>query len=98
MQEIQPGENGITVKYKGNTLELMPEITEMGQMLNAFSNKKDKLTAIWDTDSRCFRFRDTVYEDLAFDTYSQDQISYIMVREISLGTSLRNQVGKNIST
>ena len=81
MQEIQPGENGITVKYKDNTLELMPETTEMGQMLNAVSNKKDKLTAIWDTDSQCFRFRDTVYEDLAFDTYSQDQISYIMVSQ-----------------
>lgn len=81
MQEIQPGENGITVKYKGNTLELIPETTEMGQMLNAVSNEKDKLTAIWDTDSQCFRFKDTVYEDLAFDAYSQDQTSYIVMSQ-----------------
>lgn len=81
LEEIQPGKDGVTIKYKDNTLELKPEMTEMGQTLNAVSNGRDQLAAIWDTDSQCFRFRDSVYEKLDFDAYSQDGTDYIMIRQ-----------------
>ena len=81
LEELQPEKGGITVKYKDNTLKLRPEVTEMGQILNGISNKNEQLTAVWDTDSQCFRFRNTVYEDLEFDAYSQNQISYIVIRQ-----------------
>lgn len=80
LEEIQPGENSITVKYKKHTLELIPETTEMGQMLTAVSDKKEQLTAVWDADSKCFRFRESVYEDLDLDAYSQDGTAYIVIR------------------
>lgn len=81
MEAIQPGKNGVTVNYKNNTLELIPETTEMGQTLTGILNQKDNLLAVWDTDSQCFRFRDTVYEDLEFDAYAQDQIDYLIIRQ-----------------
>ena len=81
LEEIQPEEDGITIKYKKNILQLQPEITDMGQILNGLSNKTEHLTAVWDTDSQCFRFKNTVYEDLEFDAYIQDQISYIIIRQ-----------------
>lgn len=81
MEEIQPGENSVTLKYKKHTLELIPETTEMGQMLTAVSDKKDQMSAVWDADSQCFRLRDPVYEDLELDAYSQDGIAYIVIRQ-----------------
>lgn len=81
LEKIQPDENGITIRYKDNTLELIPEMTEMGQTLTAVSNGTDQLMAIWDTDSQCFRFKDSVYDDLEFDAYSQNGIDYIILRQ-----------------
>ena len=53
----------------------------MGQTLTGILNQKDNLLAVWDTESQCFRFKDTVYEELEFDAYVQDETDYIIIRK-----------------
>ncbi|MBU5480128.1 O-antigen ligase family protein [Blautia sp. MSJ-19] len=84
LQAMEPGDTGVTLQYKGHELELVPELTEWGQMLQGIEDGKTTLTANWDDTTESFRFQDTLYSELAFDTYTQGNVQYITVQYLDV--------------
>ena len=77
LESIDLGETGITLCYKGHSLDLIPQMTEWGQTLQGIEDGKTMLIANWDNATESFRFENTIYSELLFDTYEQAETQYI---------------------
>lgn len=84
LEAIETDESGVTLHYRGKAFKLIPETTEAGQILTAVEDGKKKMTASWDSESQCFRFKDTVYDNWKYDTYELDNVQYLFIQRKKL--------------
>lgn len=80
LKAIEMDEEGVTFDFGDRTFKLIPEMTEAGQMLTAVENGKTVMTASWDTERQCFRFKDTNYDGWNYDTYEVDGTQYLTMQ------------------
>ena len=79
LEEINTEADGVSLKYKGNSLKLIPEKTEMGQTLKAQVNEGKMQDAFWDDENQCFIFKDERFGDLTFDAYRYNNAQYLAI-------------------
>ena len=79
LEAIHTEADGVNLKYKGNSLKLIPEKTEMGQTLKAQVNEEKMQDAFWDGENQCFVFKDERFGDLTFDAYRYNNAQYLAI-------------------
>lgn len=105
LEEINTEADGVSLKYKGNLLKLIPEKTEMGQTLKAQINEGKMQDAFWDGENQCFIFNDERFGDLTFDAYRYNNAQYLAIydgemvwdfykEDSAVGYVFMNQYGK----
>ena len=79
LEEINTEADGVSLKYKGNSLKLIPEKTEMGQTLKAQVNEGKMQDAFWNGENQCFIFNDEGFGELTFDAYRYNNAQYLAI-------------------
>lgn len=70
LQDLVPGENGVTLKFNDKTYELCPISSEAGDSLTIYDEDKKKISAYWDMEQQCFVAQDEALKELKFDSYT----------------------------
>ncbi len=70
LQNLVPGENGVTLKFNDKTYELCPVSSEAGDSLTIYDEDKKKIPAYWDMEQQCFVAQDEALKELKFDSYT----------------------------
>lgn len=78
-EEINTEADGVSLKYRGNDLKLIPEKTEAGQILSAKVNSGEIQTALWNGKNQCFVFKDDRFGELKFDAYRYNNAQYLVI-------------------
>ena len=79
LEAINTEADGVSLKYKGNSLKLIPEKTEMGQTLKAQVNEGKMQDAFWNGENQCFIFNDERFGELTFDAYRYNNAQYLAI-------------------
>lgn len=80
LQNLIPGENGVTLKLNNRTYELCPVSSEEGDSLAIYDEEKRKIPAYWDMDQQCFLVQDEALKDLKFDSYTDSGTQNLLMQ------------------
>ena len=69
LQDLIPGEDGVTLKFNDKTYELCPVSSDEGDSLTIYDEDRNRIPAYWDMDQQCFVAQDDALKELKFDSY-----------------------------
>lgn len=95
LESIEIKQQGIFLAYKNEKLMITPEDTQWGLILTSRDSKGNENTAAWNSEKQCFSFRETEYEDLEFDTYTQGNTDYLIFKYEGITWNFYKEAGSD---